>query len=149
MAQRIVSPCVGLCSTTVGDRVCRGCQRTDREILDWFGFDDRQRRQRMQELDALRVEVADRYLQVTDAGRLETQLVRYGVRFRDEQPALSRAVELLRVGRTRINDITRYGLSPRNAAEKDPATLYQALHAELMQAAQGRLNSPTTDDPLS
>lgn len=38
-AKRIQSPCVGLCSTTVGDRVCRGCQRTEDEIRDWFVLD--------------------------------------------------------------------------------------------------------------
>jgi len=28
-------PCVGACSTTVADTVCRGCGRTVEEIRDW------------------------------------------------------------------------------------------------------------------
>ncbi|GAB2804434.1 hypothetical protein GCM10027040_36170 [Halomonas shantousis] len=150
MTERIVSPCVGLCSTTVGDRVCRGCQRTDREIHDWFGFGDGERRLRVCQLDALRIDVAGRYLRVVDAERLEVQLLRYGIRFRDAQPPLSRAVELLRVGRTRINDITRYGLVPCGlGVGLEPVMLYQALHAELMQAAEARLNSLSLDESLS
>lgn len=29
------SPCVGLCSTTYGDDICRGCLRTLDEVLHW------------------------------------------------------------------------------------------------------------------
>ena len=139
MSRRIVSPCVGLCSTTVGDTTCRGCQRHDREIRDWLGYDGSEREARMQALDALRVAVAQRYLVVTDAALLEAQLVRYRVRFRPEQPPLSRAVELLRVGRQRIHDLTRYGLEPRaDAAALVPAELYTAMHRALDAAAQAR-----------
>ncbi|SDL71665.1 hypothetical protein SAMN05192555_106179 [Franzmannia pantelleriensis] len=139
MSQRIVSPCVGLCSTTVGDTTCRGCQRHDREIRDWLGYDGSEREARMQALDALRVTVAERYLMITDAALLETQLVRYRIRFRPEQPALSRAIELLRVGRQRINDLTRYGLAPRDAvAALDPVELYTVIHRALDAAAQAR-----------
>ena len=139
MSRRIVSPCVGLCSTTVGDTTCRGCQRHDREIRDWLGYAGTERETRMQALDALRVAVAERYLEVTDAALLEAQLVRYRIRFRPEQPALSRAIELLRVGRQRINDMTRYGLAPRSGAEAlGPAELYATLNQALNAAAQAR-----------
>ena len=66
MTQRIASPCVGLCSTTVGDTACRGCQRSDIEIRDWFGYDEQERRRRMDELDRLRESVAGEFLRVTD-----------------------------------------------------------------------------------
>lgn len=34
------SPCIGLCSTTYGDAVCRGCKRTAEEVRDWNSYDD-------------------------------------------------------------------------------------------------------------
>lgn len=37
------SPCVGVCSTTLGDDVCRGCGRTFEQIRDWFGYTPEQR----------------------------------------------------------------------------------------------------------
>ncbi|MBD3895183.1 DUF1289 domain-containing protein [Halomonas sp. ML-15] len=139
MNRRIVSPCVGLCSTTVGDTTCRGCQRHDREIRDWLGYDGAEREARMQALDTLRVTVAERYLTVTDAALLEAQLVRHRIRFRPDQPALSRAVELLRVGRQRINDMHRYGLAPRaEVSMLPPAELYATLNRALSVAAQAR-----------
>ncbi|MBB3188999.1 DUF1289 domain-containing protein [Halomonas cerina] len=136
MAGRIASPCVGLCSTTVGDRVCRGCQRIDDEIRDWPALAGEERERRMAELDALRERVAGRHLRVVDPAALEAQLRRHRIRFRADQPALSRAVELLRVGRGRIHDLSRYGLMPREPL--DASALYACLAAELMAAAEAR-----------
>ncbi|SHF12500.1 hypothetical protein SAMN02745148_01848 [Modicisalibacter ilicicola DSM 19980] len=135
MGQRIVSPCVGLCSTTLGDPVCRGCQRRTSEIRDWLGYDDEERGMRMAELDALRERTASEFLRVRDASVLQAQLERHGIRFRSDQPALSRAVELLRVGRTRIRDLSRYGLEPQGKGLRLTA---DELHEEIARALLGR-----------
>lgn len=37
------TPCMGICSTTYGDLVCRGCKRFAHEIIAWNGFDEGQR----------------------------------------------------------------------------------------------------------
>lgn len=38
------SPCVGICSTTnVGDEICRGCGRTDVEVIEWNTYSDQQK----------------------------------------------------------------------------------------------------------
>lgn len=144
-AKRIQSPCVGLCSTTVGDRVCRGCQRTEDEIRDWFTLDAEARAARMQALDALRVRVASRFLHVDDPACLEAQLIRHRIRFRSEQPSLSRAVELLRVGRTRMQDLSRYGLRLHAGVALAPDALYAALQEALMQEAFLRLTTAPTE----
>lgn len=139
MTQRIASPCVGLCSTTVGDRVCRGCQRSDTEIRDWFGYDATERRRRMDDLDALRTGVAEQFLQVRDAAMLQTQLERHRIRFRQDQPPLSRAVELLRVGRSRIRDLTRYGLQTQGKGiGLDADELHEAITQALLERAEAR-----------
>ncbi|MEM9624509.1 MAG: DUF1289 domain-containing protein, partial [Pseudomonadota bacterium] len=33
------TPCVGICSTTYGDLVCRGCKRFAHEIVQWNAYD--------------------------------------------------------------------------------------------------------------
>lgn len=139
MTQRIASPCVGLCSTTVGDRVCRGCQRNDDEILGWLGYDDAERAERMSALEAIRVGVAGEYLRVIDAQALQEQLERHRIRFRRDQSSLSRAVELLRVGRTRIRDITRYGLERHDKGTGLTADeLHEAITRALLEQAEAR-----------
>jgi len=37
------SPCIGTCSTTVGDIQCRGCGRTVEEIRDWSSLSQSER----------------------------------------------------------------------------------------------------------
>ncbi|MCE8021253.1 DUF1289 domain-containing protein [Halomonas sp. MCCC 1A11036] len=139
MCARIASPCVGLCSTTLGDPVCRGCQRTDDEIGEWMALPAEQRDSRMAELDGLRERVAGRLLRVDDEARLEAQLKRHRIRFRPEQPPLSRAVELLRVGRDRIRDLQRYGLAPlEGAVGLTAAELHERLSARLLEEASRR-----------
>ncbi|WP_280551583.1 DUF1289 domain-containing protein [Halomonas sp. 25-S5] len=144
MGERITSPCVGLCSTTLGDRVCRGCQRVDSEIRDWPALSGEQRQRCMVELDRLRAEVAARFLEVVDPASLEAQLQRHRIRFREDQPALSRAVELLRVGRGRIRELARYGLVSRD--DEDAATLHERITTELLAAAERR--QALLPDPL-
>jgi predicted Fe-S protein YdhL (DUF1289 family) len=38
------SPCVGHCTTVLGDDVCRSCHRTFDEIMRWLGMSDEERR---------------------------------------------------------------------------------------------------------
>ena len=37
------TPCLGICSTTYGDLVCRGCKRFSHEVVQWNGFAEDQR----------------------------------------------------------------------------------------------------------
>jgi tRNA 2-(methylsulfanyl)-N6-isopentenyladenosine37 hydroxylase len=139
MASPIASPCVGLCSTTLGDAVCRGCQRSSGEIHDWPALSGAEREARIGELDSLRETVAAGWLEVTDPARLDAQLVRHGIRVRPAQPPLSKAVELLRVGRGRIRELGRYGLVARGpGAGLDAAALHRRLSDELVAAAERR-----------
>ena len=37
------TPCVGICSTGIGDSVCRGCKRFAHEVIDWNAYSHEQR----------------------------------------------------------------------------------------------------------
>ncbi len=37
------SPCVGICSTTFGDEICFGCQRTYIEVITWNAMSDEEK----------------------------------------------------------------------------------------------------------
>lgn len=39
----IDNPCIGVCSTTYGDEICRGCKRTVEEIRDWNRYSKEQK----------------------------------------------------------------------------------------------------------
>ena len=51
------SPCIGRCSTALGDDVCRGCGRTAEEVDQWLSLDEEQKRliwERVKGMDVIR-----------------------------------------------------------------------------------------------
>lgn len=44
------SPCIGKCSCTLGDDVCRGCGRTAEQVRDWNGYTEEQKAEVLREL---------------------------------------------------------------------------------------------------
>ena len=53
------TPCVGICSTTYGDLVCRGCKRFAHEIVQWNGYDEGQQDAVRERLTRLRDEILE------------------------------------------------------------------------------------------
>lgn len=73
------TPCVGTCSTTYGDLVCRGCKRFSHEIVEWNGFAPDQRRLVWERLLALRSGAVSAVLEVFDEERVRRSGVAFGV----------------------------------------------------------------------
>ena len=68
------TPCVGICSTTYGDLVCRGCKRFAHEIVQWNGYTEAQREEIRQRLRSLSQGALQRYLSVVDPQQLKKYL---------------------------------------------------------------------------
>ena len=64
------SPCIGICSTTYGDLVCRGCKRFAHEIVGWNGYRDSQRDLVWSRLHALLGQSVRAHLRIVDEARL-------------------------------------------------------------------------------
>lgn len=64
------TPCIGICSTTYGDLVCRGCKRFAHEIVGWNGYRDEQRELVWARLHALLAQSVRVYLRVVDEALL-------------------------------------------------------------------------------
>ncbi|HSG91830.1 MAG TPA: DUF1289 domain-containing protein [Pseudomonadales bacterium] len=107
------TPCVGMCSTTYGDLVCRGCRRFAHEIVDWNRYDDTQKRAVWQRLNHLRDQVVRGRIDVIDAQRLDEQLEKHRIPVDAGSSDASRAYQLLRRGARHIRDLEAYGLAVR------------------------------------
>ena len=89
------TPCIGTCSTTYGDLVCRGCKRFAHEIVQWNGFDETQRRTVWQRLLALRAGAVSSVLRITDEPRLRDHARRLGLVANEDLDAENLLYELL------------------------------------------------------
>jgi predicted Fe-S protein YdhL (DUF1289 family) len=98
------TPCVGICSTTYGDLVCRGCKRFAHEIVQWNGYDDVQQDAVRDRLQRVRDEVLTLLLVCCDEGLLQSALSDAGLQDLDlmeaQYPWRAPAWRLLRMRRS-------------------------------------------------
>lgn len=107
---KVPTPCVGVCSTTYGDLVCRGCKRFAHEITEWNRFDDAAKAAIVARLDVLQERIVGARVEIHDESLLLEQLKTRGIRFNPERGVFHWAGELIRVAGDRIEDLDRCGL---------------------------------------
>lgn len=90
------TPCVGICSTTYGDLVCRGCKRFAHEIVQWNGFREDQQDRVWERLLDLRTGAVTSIVKIVNAKRLLDSAILSGVPDADELPSAQLAYEVLR-----------------------------------------------------
>ena len=110
MQTRVPTPCVGLCSTTYGDSVCRGCKRFAHEIVDWNRYDDFQKTAVLRRLGELTSSIVRRYVAIVDASRLREMLENHGLRYHKNQPAECWVYDLFRQTGGRFARVSDLGL---------------------------------------
>lgn len=109
MTKRVKTPCIGVCSTSIGDTVCRGCKRFAHEVIGWNGYDESQRQLVVNRLDAFLTTIVTHKIDIIDEEQLLTQL-RYQQVKVDTALSPSRWVyELLRAGSAQIQNTEAYG----------------------------------------
>lgn len=132
---RIRTPCIGICSTTYGGDVCRGCRRFAHEVIDWNAYDEAEKELVWARLERLVVDVAGTRLSVFDADLLAQTLRAMGVRFHDDRTPLFGALELLRALGSQHVDTSRFGVTVLQDADT-PGAVYRELNAEMLRRAE-------------
>lgn len=132
---RIESPCLGVCSTTQGDDICRGCKRNSDEILNWGALSSEQRSNIMRRTEWLSVEIVEQYFQLIDKDQLEQQLIKHRIRYTKRFDPLCWVIDLLRAGAGRIQNIDAYGLSFKGNEfnEQNLEHLYKAINTQIIE----------------
>ena len=137
VSRRSRTPCVGMCSTTYGDLVCRGCRRFSHEIVNWNRYDDDEKRAVWARLDALKEQVVLGRIDVVDAGLLEEKLRTHRIPFAEDDGDGVRAYELLRRGARHMRRLEAYGLRARpEFAQLDPPGLRDLVDRDLLTLAE-------------
>ena len=135
--KRVRTPCVGVCSTTFGDTVCRGCRRFLHEVVNWNAYNDQQKAVVWQRLDGFMRLVVSNYLTVLDAQQLQAQLDYQNLRYQAELSPEGWVPELLKAAGEQPLDWAQFGLAPRPDADgQTPRQLYDQICAELHALSQ-------------
>ncbi len=67
------TPCVGICSTSHGDYVCRGCKRFFNEVRDWQNFEPEQKEMVFERLAQLKRDSILAIVGVADESQLRAK----------------------------------------------------------------------------
>lgn len=137
LADRIPTPCIGVCSTGIGDSVCRGCKRYAHEVIAWNSYSQEQKRIIDQRLDHFLSQVVANKLEVVDAALLEQQLQLQQVRYPRHRSPYVWVFELLRAGASQIQDPATFGLLIHPAFRDWPLhELREAIDREFFELSE-------------
>lgn len=106
---RVKTPCIGVCSTGIGDVVCRGCKRFAHEVIDWNGYSEQQRQLVVDRLDQFLVTIVANKIDIVDEQKLLDQLAFQQIAVDQTLSPARWVYELLRVGAAQIKNPLLYG----------------------------------------
>jgi uncharacterized protein len=126
------TPCVGICSTTYGDLVCRGCKRFSHEIVQWNGYTVDQRDMIWHRLFELRRQAVGVAVRVVDQDRFRAFCeVR---KLPPDLPWELAAYEILRAIVVKDQDAAEFGLV--SVSGQPTLTLLRAIDADIFHRSQ-------------
>ena len=114
--KKVRTPCIGVCSTGIGDNVCRGCKRFAHEVIDWNAYSEDQRRIIAERRESYLANAVRSQLEIVDQRLLLAQLRHQQIRFNEDQNPYCWVFELLRAGASQIREPAEYGLSRTTVA---------------------------------
>lgn len=106
----VKTPCVGICSTGIGDNVCRGCKRFSHEVIDWNAYTYEQKLIIAERLENFLAQVVQIHFEIIDADLLLEQVKHQQILFKPEQHPCCWLFDLLRAGASQIQDLSLYGV---------------------------------------
>ena len=115
-APRLTTPCIGICSSGIGDSVCRGCMRFAHEVNDWNAFSETERGLVLARLDTFLRQVMANWVEIFDAGLVAEALRRYRVVCDPARDPHRWLYDLLRRCASRIGDPVHCGFRLRPQA---------------------------------
>ena len=105
----VKTPCIGVCSTGIGDAVCRGCKRFAHEVINWNGYSIEQKRIVDQRLSGFLAQCVRNRLRVTDVKLLEWQLQVQQIAYNAGHDEYCWAYTLIKAGASQIEEPGEYG----------------------------------------
>ena len=128
MVNRTRTPCVGICSTTYGDDVCRGCKRFSFEVINWNAFKPEERESVWKRLEKLKSQIMASRLKVFDPIKLEESIKHFQLKIKDDLNDLSKAFELIKQVSESFSNLDEFGIDEKN---KSLTTLKEEIENEL------------------
>tara|TARA_B100000575_G_scaffold284332_1_gene278243 strand:- start:128 stop:577 length:450 start_codon:yes stop_codon:yes gene_type:complete len=107
---RSSTPCIGICSTTFGDDVCKGCKRFSYEITNWGKFSTDERAVVNSRLEQFKITILEEKFIVSDSNLFETKMNEFSLNFNSSLNPITWVFDLLRASSHEDLDLSEFGI---------------------------------------
>lgn len=90
------TPCIGICSTTYGDQICRGCKRFSHEVTGWVKYGDAEKDIVNKRLEQFKITILQEKFEIIDDEKFKEFLRDAKILFNQELNPICWIFDLLR-----------------------------------------------------
>ena len=107
---RSSTPCIGICSTTFGDDVCKGCKRFSYEITNWGKFSTDERAVVNSRLEQFKITILEEKFIISDSNLFESKMNEFSINFNSSLDPITWVFDLLRASSHEDLDLSEFGI---------------------------------------
>lgn len=128
------TPCLGICSTTYGDNVCKGCKRFVHEVINWNKYSILEKELVNTRLEDFKLTVLRDRLSISNSDLLASKLNEKGINFNDALDPLTWIFDLLRAAGSQPLDLEQFGITLH--APIDLEELKNKIYIEFLELSE-------------
>ena len=132
--KRSSTPCLGICSTTFVDEVCKGCKRFAHEIVGWTKYSEGEREIVNDRLEKFKIQILQHRFAVTDKNLFESMLEEKAINFNHSLDPLTWIFDLFRAAGSQTFDISNFGI--KSLVQFNPKTIRDEINNELLELSE-------------
>ncbi len=138
---RSSTPCLGICSTTYGDDVCRGCKRFVHEVINWNSYKSDEKESVNSRLEQFKCTILKDKFAIIDANLFAKKLHENSIIFNDSLKPLTWIFDLLRASGSQSLNLEDFGVKVLPAFDQVPLhELKNAINLEFFELSQAHFD---------
>ena len=134
---RSSTPCIGICSTTFGDDVCKGCKRFSHEITNWGKFSTDERAVVNSRLEQFKTTILEEKFTISDSGLFESKMNEFSINFNSSLEPITWIFDLLRASSNKDLNLNDFGVEILPAfSDLSLIELRDLINQEMLQLSE-------------
>ena len=134
---RSSTPCIGICSTTFGDDVCKGCKRFSHEITNWGKFSTDEKAVVNSRLEQFKTTILEEKFTISDSELFESRMNEFSINFNSSLEPITWIFDLLRASSNEDLNVNDFGIEILPAfSDLSLIELRDLINQEMLQLSE-------------
>ena len=134
---RSSTPCIGICSTTFGDDVCKGCKRFSHEITNWGKFSTDERAVVNSRPEQFKTTILEEKFTISDSELFESKMNEFSINFNSSLEPITWIFDLLRASSNKDLNVNDFGVEILPAfSDLSLIELRDLINQEMLQLSE-------------